>query len=342
MPDIPRTGAAYLPQRGTAAPTRREMLGYLMQWPSSAAYARATFFPEELSWDGTIMWNLGSRALPQPSDAEILRLLFEGAEGPRPSRGWADVSGHLLDETDPGARQRLQMCAHIWRRIRDDQIITYGTRPPSTLLAAIRPHLARIVIGCMEDGTPGNIVRFGPDPLVAPHVQLPPRYFGPPAENDPRRAFFDVAGAASAPSPLRPAPQPLAAAEPKAGGRGRPRPQPRPRRLERPPPPRPPHSPDFVRSGVARTRRLGAPRAAGPRWCGGRAWGGRTPTPLLHAYEQFTTLAPQGRNRLAAWSPLFSPYHPQGKSAPTYAPGRGRYGARACWTQPPNRKPRPS
>ena len=153
--------------------------------------------------DGSLFWNLGSSVQPLPTDAEVTRLIFEGAEGARPPWGVADLSGHQLDVVDHGARQRLQHCAMIWRCVRDEQLFAHGTRRPTPLLAALRPLLARIILGCTQDGGPSGVALLGPE-ITAPHI---PRTAAMAARMEAGWGARPIPAGAPAPGPAAPAPE---------------------------------------------------------------------------------------------------------------------------------------
>ena len=88
----------------------------------------------------------------------MIRILVEWAEGPAPLGGVADLRAHQLETVEHGARQRLQLCAVVWHRISDEQLLALGARRPT---AAPRSASARL-ISARITLAPGMLPGWGP------------------------------------------------------------------------------------------------------------------------------------------------------------------------------------
>ena len=219
----PRSRCLFLPPPDRE-PTRREALTYLNWWTSLRNIVSSPY-PEVLNRHNTLLWNLGGEGMQPLSNPEIARLLFEGAEGPRPMMGdQVDLEELKLDDKDEGVRGRIDHCAALWNKIREQQYLYESYGRESDVLASIRPILARIIADCSPDGIPHEVARRCGQRLVAPMLPLsPPPAAGrisPPQPPSPPRGGGGDDGAGSClsvPADLQPA-VPASMEEPADGG----------------------------------------------------------------------------------------------------------------------------
>ena len=149
-----------------SVPSRRQMLSFVALWSVGRRFPP---YPEFVLRSRGTSWTFGGADTPQLTDEAVLALLFEGAQGARPSgiRG-AALGALRLDAPDPAVLARMEACAAIWNEAREHQYLGGGFGDFSPLLPAIRPLVARIVAGCSQYGAPAGPSGATGGELVAP------------------------------------------------------------------------------------------------------------------------------------------------------------------------------